>query len=72
MRLGGVLRMIFAEGMLPVDVGIGIGVAASVWLGGTLSSLLFEIDPLDLGTTSPSPRAFLGLEEHVDEFERQS
>jgi putative ABC transport system permease protein len=42
-----VLKLIFAQGMRPALVGTGVGIAASLILTRTLSSLLFGVEPAD-------------------------
>lgn len=49
---GRVERLVVGQALLPVLIGAGVGVAASVALGGALERLLFEVggsDPLTLG-----------------------
>ena len=43
----GVLRLVLAQGMRPVIVGVAVGLAATFWLSRLMSSLLFEIEPHD-------------------------
>jgi putative ABC transport system permease protein len=45
-----VLRMVIGEGMLLAGVGIVLGIAGALALGGVVQSLLFEIKPTDLPT----------------------
>ena len=47
---GDVIRMLVAQGMLPVCVGIGIGLAAAYALSRILASLLFAVTATDLVT----------------------
>jgi len=42
------LRLVLAQGMLPVGLGLVIGVAGALALGRTLSGLLFETSPTDV------------------------
>ena len=42
-----VLRLVLAQGMRPVFVGIAIGLAATFWLSRLMASLLFEVEPRD-------------------------
>jgi len=44
---GEVRRMVVLEGLRPVAVGLAIGVAAAIALGGVMSSLLFGLGPRD-------------------------
>ena len=46
----GVLRLVLAQGMRPVFVGVAIGLAATFWLSRLMASLLFEIEPHDPAT----------------------
>ncbi len=41
----GVLRLVLAQGMRPVFVGVAAGLAATFWLSRLMASLLFEIEP---------------------------
>src|SRR5262249_18415573 len=45
-----VLRMVIAEGMLPVVIGVAIGVAAALGLGSVVSSLIYGVRPTDVPT----------------------
>ena len=50
-----VLRTVFAEGMLPVVLGLTIGLVGAAWLGPLLRSLVFGVrtsDPLTLGSVA--------------------
>jgi predicted permease len=40
-------RLVFEEGLKPVAMGIGVGLAGSVALGRAMSNLLFEVAPTD-------------------------
>ena len=42
-----VRRLVFEDGLKPVAIGIGAGLAASLALGRTMASLLFEVTPAD-------------------------
>ena len=42
-----VLRLVLAQGMRPVIVGVAVGLAATFWLSRLMASLLFEIEPHD-------------------------
>jgi putative ABC transport system permease protein len=46
----GILRTIVGQGLLPVLVGITIGVVFAVWLSRYLKPLLFGVRPLDVAT----------------------
>jgi ABC-type antimicrobial peptide transport system permease subunit len=43
----GVMGLILRQGMLLVGIGVAIGIAASVLVGRALSTLLFNVSPLD-------------------------
>ena len=43
----GVMGLILRQGMLLVGIGVAIGIAASVFVGRALSTLLFNVSPLD-------------------------
>src|SRR5262245_32452924 len=45
-----VLRMVIAEGMLPVVIGVAIGVAAALGLGSVVSSLIYGVRTTDVPT----------------------
>ena len=50
-----VMRWVFASGMRPVLIGLGLGLAGAIAVASTLRSLLFEVapaDPLALGTVT--------------------
>ena len=50
-----VMRWVFASGMRPVLIGLGVGLAGAIAAASTLRSLLFEVaptDPLALGTVA--------------------
>jgi ABC-type antimicrobial peptide transport system permease subunit len=49
-----IFRMIMGEGLALCGVGLGIGLAGSLWLGQAASTLLFEVTPTD-------PVTFLGV-----------
>jgi putative ABC transport system permease protein len=44
----GILALVFRQGMRPVFAGIAVGIAGSLGLTHLLSSLLFQINPVDL------------------------
>lgn len=49
------MRWVFASGMRPVLIGLGVGLAGAIAAASTLRSLLFEVaptDPLALGTVA--------------------
>ena len=41
------LRLVFAQGMRPVVVGILLGLGAMLWLSQLMTSLLFNVTPRD-------------------------
>ena len=50
-----VMRWVFASGMRPVLIGLGVGLVGAIAVASTLRSLLFEVapaDPLALGTVA--------------------
>jgi hypothetical protein len=44
------VRQVLLRALLMVGVGLTIGISAAVWLGHTLSTLLFGVEPFDLVT----------------------
>lgn len=54
-RPGDVQRLVLREGLTPVFVGLAVGLAASIALGGAVRALLFDVapgDPVTLGTVT--------------------
>jgi putative ABC transport system permease protein len=51
---GDVMRLILAQAMRPVAIGVGAGLAASAGVSQLLASLLYGVSPLD-------PATFLGV-----------
>jgi predicted permease len=52
---GSVLRLVVAQGLRPVFVGLAVGLGASIWLSRLMTSLLFGVtasDPLTYGVAS--------------------
>ncbi|MFY9528852.1 MAG: ABC transporter permease [Candidatus Acidiferrales bacterium] len=49
-QMSDVLRMIVAEGMRPVLIGVAIGLAGAVALGRVVASLIYGVKPSDPGT----------------------
>lgn len=50
-----VLRMVVHQGMMPVLIGLGLGLATTFWVGGFLTAQLYQIsphNPLLLGATA--------------------
>jgi putative ABC transport system permease protein len=43
----GVLRLVVAQGMLPVAIGAAIGLVSMIWLSRLMASLLFQVRPYD-------------------------
>ena len=56
-----VLRLVLSEGMRPVIVGLGFGLAMALGLGRFLASLLFEIKPTDPVTIVGSSLILVGV-----------
>ena len=48
----GVVRLVLRDAMVPVVAGLFVGTAASWWLSGYLSSLLYQITPHDPQTVA--------------------
>ena len=44
---GQVLRRVFSRGMRPVVVGLALGLAGAIWIGQLMTSLLFNVQPID-------------------------
>lgn len=42
-----VLRLVVRQGMTPVAVGLGVGLAAVVWLTRLITGLLYDVSPTD-------------------------
>ena len=59
-----VLRLVLGEGMRLTALGIVLGIVAAFWLTRWLSSLLFEITPLDPATFSAVSAASAGRRAH--------
>jgi putative ABC transport system permease protein len=58
---GRVLRLVLAQGMRPVFVGVGVGLAATFWLSRLMASLLFEIQPHDPATYASVAAVVIGV-----------
>ena len=58
---GGVRRMILAQGMRIALVGVVIGLAGAVGMGGLFTSLLYGVSPLDPFTLVAGSLLFLGV-----------
>ncbi|MBN8247652.1 MAG: ABC transporter permease, partial [Verrucomicrobia bacterium] len=58
---GDVLRLVVSQGMQPVLVGLGLGLAAALGLSRFLASLLFEIHPYDPVTLIASTLILVGV-----------
>ena len=62
-----VLRMMIEQSMIPIGIGIGGGIAASLALSGLLKSYLFEVAPTDAAVYAAVP-VFLALVAIVANF----
>jgi putative ABC transport system permease protein len=56
-----VLRMVLSQGLGLALLGVVIGVAGSLWLGGVLEALLFEVAATDAATLTASALALVGV-----------
>jgi putative ABC transport system permease protein len=56
-----VLRMVLSQGLGLALLGVVIGVAGSLWLGGVLEALLFEVAATDAATLIASALALVGV-----------
>jgi putative ABC transport system permease protein len=55
----GIGRMVLRQGMTPVAVGLALGLAASLGMGGLLESLLFQVRPQDPMTLAAAAGSIL-------------
>jgi putative ABC transport system permease protein len=60
-RPGDVLRLILGQGMRLTALGVVLGIGSAFWLTRWLSSLLFEVTPLDPATFSAVPLLLLAV-----------
>jgi putative ABC transport system permease protein len=58
---GRVLRLVFAQGMRPVFIGVAVGLTSTFWLSRLMASLLFEIEPHDPATYATVAAVLLGV-----------
>jgi ABC-type antimicrobial peptide transport system permease subunit len=54
-----VVRLIVGQGLQLAAIGIGIGLAASYLLSGTLQTMLFDVSPLDPAVLAATSAAVL-------------
>jgi hypothetical protein len=60
-EFGDIAGLIYRGALLPSAVGLGIGVAAALWLTRLLKSLIFGVSSGDLGTLALAGFALLGI-----------
>jgi putative ABC transport system permease protein len=58
---GNVLRLVVGQGMILAWMGIGIGILAAVGLSRFLTSLLFNVQPVDFATYAAVAVALTGI-----------
>ena len=56
-----VVGMVVREGVVPAVAGVALGILGSVWSGGILGSLLYEVDPQDPVTLATVTAIFVSV-----------